>query len=95
MNPGLWTAAAAAGLAVRELPLMVRRSGSTQLVPDGCAVRMLDADDGALPAVLAAIGVGFGHPDTAVGNAGPGTGTYASWSAGIHLSPFSAGVDRP
>jgi predicted GNAT family acetyltransferase len=68
MNPGLRTAA---GLAVREMPLMVRKAASLPPpVPIECAVRVLDADDGALPVVLAAIGIGFDHPGTAVGDAG-------------------------
>jgi GNAT superfamily N-acetyltransferase len=71
MNPGLRSAAVAAGLPVRDLPLMVRRDAFPPLVPDGCTVRILPADDEALPAVLAAIGVGFGDPGTAVGVAGP------------------------
>ena len=71
MNPGLRTAAGVVGLAVREMPLMVRGAASfPPQVPDGCAVRVLDADDRALPVVLAAIEVGFGHPGTAVGAAG-------------------------
>ena len=71
INSGLRSAAVAAGLQVRDLPLMVRRDAFPPLAPDGFTVRMMPADDEALPAVLAAIGVGFGDPGTAVGVAGP------------------------
>jgi GNAT superfamily N-acetyltransferase len=68
--PDLRSTARAAGLLVRELPLMALRRRAATSVPDGYRVRILDAEDPCLPAALAAIGVGFGTPGTGRGAAG-------------------------
>jgi ribosomal protein S18 acetylase RimI-like enzyme len=68
--PELGGIARAAGLSVRELPLMALRTPLPAGVPHGYRVRVLPADDPALPATLAAIGVAFGTPGTDPGAAG-------------------------
>ncbi|MGN6332083.1 MAG: GNAT family N-acetyltransferase [Motilibacteraceae bacterium] len=71
-TPALREAARAAGLQVHEHPLLVLAG---QVAPpalaDGVRVRVVPADDPALPAVQAAIHLGFGDPGTDVGAAGP------------------------
>ena len=62
-----------AGLSVAERPLMVldpRRRLPPQPVPHGVDVRALEADDPALPAVLALPGLAFVDEGTAVGATG-------------------------
>lgn len=71
LRPGLADAVAATGMAVCPLPLMVCRRPDTVPAPaPGVRVRMLAATDPAIPAVQAAIGVGFSAPGTGVGPAG-------------------------
>ncbi len=70
MAPDLRATARAAGLSVRELPLMTRRGAATTSIPAGYRTRVHGPDDPGLPAVLAAIGVGFGTPGTNPGAAG-------------------------
>jgi len=70
LAPDLHATARAAGLQVRELPLMALRGLAATGVPDGYRVRILDADDPCVPSALAAIGVAFGTPGTDRGAAG-------------------------
>lgn len=74
-TPALLDAARAAGLQVHEHPLLVLSEPLAPLAPperrDGVRVRVVPADDPALPAVQAAIHLGFGEPGTGVGVAGP------------------------
>ena len=69
LRPELAGAVEATGMTVFSLPLMVCR---TSLDPGNAAaqVRVLAADDAELPAVQAAIGLGFAAPGTALGSAG-------------------------
>jgi ribosomal protein S18 acetylase RimI-like enzyme len=63
----------AAGLPVQERPLMVLDPGRPlppHLLPDGVTLRVLTADDAALPAVLALPRLAFAETGTAVGPAG-------------------------
>jgi GNAT superfamily N-acetyltransferase len=71
--PGLLGVAHAARMQVREAPLMVLREGRwrTPEPPDGVTVRLLGPGDPALAATGAVQYIGFGHPGTAVGDAGP------------------------
>jgi GNAT superfamily N-acetyltransferase len=69
MAPDLSATARAAGLSVRELPLMIRRSVPTTSIPNGYRTRVLGPEDPSVPAALAAIGVGFGTPGTQLGAA--------------------------
>jgi GNAT superfamily N-acetyltransferase len=69
-SPGLAETVRAAGLSVRELPLMMLRAPIVARVPDGYRIRVLPADDPSLPAALAAIGVAFGTPGTDLGAVG-------------------------
>jgi GNAT superfamily N-acetyltransferase len=68
--PSAEAAARAAGLEVERFGLLVLGRPLTPAPVDGIAVRLLEADDHELPAAQAAIMVGFGHPGTAVGEAG-------------------------
>jgi GNAT superfamily N-acetyltransferase len=70
LAPDLRATARAAGLQVRELPLMALRRLAATGVPAGYRVRILDADDPCVPSALAAIGVAFGTPGTDRGAAG-------------------------
>ncbi|HEU4675124.1 MAG TPA: GNAT family N-acetyltransferase [Motilibacteraceae bacterium] len=71
-TPALLGAARATGLQVHEHPLLVLGDDVPPAsVPAGVAVRVLAADDPALPATQAAIHLGFGEPGTDVGSAGP------------------------
>lgn len=69
LRPELRAAVAATGMTVFSLPLMVCR---TVVDPGDVAaqIRVLDANDADLPAVQAAIGLGFAAPGTAIGAAG-------------------------
>lgn len=70
LQPQLAEAVRAAGLVVCELPLMIYRGGGDVSAPAAVTVRLISADDPALPQVQAAIGVGFATPGTRVGAAG-------------------------
>ena len=71
--PGLLDVARAAGMRVKQVPLMVLGAGRwrTPDAPDGITVRLLGAGDSALAASGAVQHIGFGHPGTATGAAGP------------------------
>lgn len=70
LHPGLDETVDAAGLLVDHVPLMVQRSAADAGLPPGYRARMVSAEDPLLPAVLAAIGVGFHSPGTAAGPVG-------------------------
>jgi ribosomal protein S18 acetylase RimI-like enzyme len=59
-TPGLGAAAVGAGLTVSEYPLMVLADRTPAPTPTGFDVRLLEADDPALLAVLTAVHRGFG-----------------------------------
>lgn len=59
-SPSLLPAARAAGLEIMEAPLMVLAGAVPAAPPEGVTVRMIDADDPALPAAIAAQDRGFG-----------------------------------
>jgi hypothetical protein len=82
IHPALAEAARSAGLGVQLLPLMVLRRESTAGVPPGYSVRIQPADNPALPAALAAIGLSFGTPGTAVGAVGSAERDAAAATAG-------------
>ena len=71
--PGLLAVARGAGLSVLEAPLLVLGSGRwrTPSPPPGIDVRLLSADDPALAASRAVAHIGFSHPGTGAGEAGP------------------------
>jgi ribosomal protein S18 acetylase RimI-like enzyme len=73
VDPGLIAIARAAGLQVREAPLLVLGGGRwrTPDPPDGTTVRLLGPGDPALSAFGAVQDIGFGNPGTEVGEAGP------------------------
>jgi N-acetylglutamate synthase-like GNAT family acetyltransferase len=77
LQPNLAEAVRAAGLVVFQLPLMIYRGGGEVGAPDAVTVRLIPADDPALPQVQAAIGVGFAAPGTEVGSAGDAERTAA------------------
>jgi GNAT superfamily N-acetyltransferase len=70
VHPALADAARSAGLTVQLLPLMVLHRESTAVIPLEYSVRILPADDPALPSALVAIGLSYGTPGTAVGPVG-------------------------
>lgn len=59
-TPSLLPAAREAGLEVMEAPLMVLGGAVPATVPEGVTVRMIDADDPALPVAISAQDRGFG-----------------------------------
>jgi len=71
-TPSLAGAAAAAGLAVRHLPLLALDAGAwtPPPAPEGVTVRMLGADDRALPGAQATIELAFAAEGTSLGDAG-------------------------
>lgn len=70
-SPGMSAAAAGAGLEVRRHPLLVLGGlVPPPPVPPRIAVRIVAPDDQALVQAWAVPGVAFGHPGTAVGEAG-------------------------
>jgi len=73
LRPGLLAVARAARLNVKQVPLMVLGEGRwrTPDPPDGVTVRLLGPGDPALAAGGAVQHIGFGHPGTAAGDAGP------------------------
>ena len=70
LHQGLYETVKTAGLLVQHVPLMVQRDVPLMALPPGYHARLLTAEDDSLPAVLAAIGVGFHSPGTDVGPAG-------------------------
>jgi len=71
VTPTLAEVARAAGLEIHRHPLMVLREPQPAPLPAGYRLRVLDPDDPALPAAVAAINVGFATPGTAVAAGGP------------------------
>jgi ribosomal protein S18 acetylase RimI-like enzyme len=69
-TPALLDVVRATGLTVSENPLMVLDAPLEIAAPDGVRVRILAADDPAVPAANAVAAVGFGSPGTAAGAAG-------------------------
>jgi GNAT superfamily N-acetyltransferase len=71
--PGLRDVARAARLRVKDVPLMVLGEGRwrTPDPPDGVSVRLLAPGDPALAASGAVQYIGFAHPGTGMGDAGP------------------------
>jgi GNAT superfamily N-acetyltransferase len=91
--PGLRAAIEETGLAVHEHPLMVldpqaaaRAPGS---LPGGTPVRILGADDPALPTALALPHLAFAEPGTRVGTAGP-----AELAAAVPVHASGAALER-
>ncbi|MGZ4171423.1 MAG: GNAT family N-acetyltransferase [Solirubrobacteraceae bacterium] len=70
LAPGLAGAAAAAGLRCSLMPLMVLGAEPVEVPVPGVRTRVLESDDRALGAALAAAEVGFGAPGTSVGPEG-------------------------
>ena len=70
VHPELAATARSTGLAVQLLPLMMLRREWPAGIPPGYSVRILPADDPALPSALAAIGLSFGTPGTGMGAVG-------------------------
>jgi ribosomal protein S18 acetylase RimI-like enzyme len=71
--PGLLDVARGARMKVKQVPLMVLGEGRwrTPEPPDGIVVRLLKPGDRALAGMGAVTYLGFGHPGTALGEAGP------------------------
>ncbi|GGV22417.1 hypothetical protein GCM10010260_73410 [Streptomyces filipinensis] len=70
--PGMRVLVEGSGLPVLERPLMdIDRPVAPAPLPDGVKLRVMTADDPALPAVLALPRLAFGQQDTALGPAGP------------------------
>jgi GNAT superfamily N-acetyltransferase len=72
-TPSLAGAASAAGLEVLQVPLLALAAGdwSTPPAPDGVTLRMLGADDPALPAAQAVVELAFAAQQMQLGDAGP------------------------
>lgn len=68
--PSADAAVRATGMAVEAYPLLVLDRALTPVPVPGITVRLLEADDPALPATQAAIALGFASPGTARGGAG-------------------------
>jgi ribosomal protein S18 acetylase RimI-like enzyme len=73
MVPGLLATVRREGMRVREAPLMVLGPGRwrTPAPPEGVTVRLLEPGDPALGPSGAVADIGFGHPGTEPGLAGP------------------------
>lgn len=71
LAPDLAAVAQAAGLVVHRHPLMVLDREPPAPAVAGVTVRLLGADDEALPAAQAAVSLGFRTAGTAVGDVGP------------------------
>ena len=85
LQPELAAAVRKSGLAVFQLPLMIYRNGGDVTAPQGVEIRVMPHDDPALPAVQAAIGLGFSAPGTQIGTAGDDERNAAEQSvANIH-----------
>jgi N-acetylglutamate synthase-like GNAT family acetyltransferase len=91
--PALRTAVEKTGLVVHEHPLMVLDpQAPTQDPgprPDGLSVRILGADDPALPTALALPHLAFASPGTRIGTAGP-----AELAAAVPVHANSAALER-
>lgn len=74
---------------VQLLPLMVLRGESTGAIPAGYSVRILAADDPELPSTLAAIGLSYGTPGTAVGPVGSAERDAATTPDEHHESAYA------
>lgn len=83
--PSMAGAARAAGMTVRECPLLVIESLVDPRPADG-QVRLMDAADSELGTVNAAIGVAFGTPGTAIAEAGVAERDAAATSTGAERS---------
>ena len=68
-TPSLLAAARAAGMTVEECPLLLLEGDPAEPPDPAAGVRLVTADDPALPLVQAAVHVGFGTPGTSVGEA--------------------------
>jgi predicted GNAT family acetyltransferase len=68
--PALVPAAEGAGLRVEFKPLLALTSTPAEVSATGVTVRVLDSDDVALPAAIAAVDVGFQSRGTAIGQEG-------------------------
>ena len=69
-TPGLRAVVEASGLEVHEHPLMILDPDTPVPVADDVRVRVLDADDPALPSALAVVHLAFADAGTRVGTAG-------------------------
>jgi ribosomal protein S18 acetylase RimI-like enzyme len=69
--PGLATACRDAGLEVVEYPLLVHRTSTAVVVPDGIRIRRLSPEDPAVAAGQVVAALGFASSGTAVGDQGP------------------------
>jgi ribosomal protein S18 acetylase RimI-like enzyme len=70
VTPELRAAVEATGLAVHEHPLMVLDAPAGDVPDHSPTVRIIEADDPALPSALALATLAFGEPGTGVGEAG-------------------------
>ena len=70
-TPSLSAAARAAGLHVRELPLLMLDHPVEVPTPQGVQVRRVAADEPDLERIMAVAAVAFAHEGTAAGDAGP------------------------
>jgi ribosomal protein S18 acetylase RimI-like enzyme len=79
-TPSLIGAARAAGLEVTQVPLLALDAAAWRAAPppEGVTVRMLGADDPALPAAQGAVELAFAAPGTRVGPAGAAERDVAS-----------------
>ena len=99
LAPGLLATARSAGLRVLEAPLLVLGKGRfrTPEPPDGVTVRLLEAGDPALAASGAVAHVGFAHPGTERGEAGPAERDAASSALELDFlsGRIRAGLTQP
>ncbi len=93
LHPELAATVTMAGLAVFRAPLMRYLPASVVTAPPPeVTVRMVPPDDPGLPAVQAAIGVGFGHPGTGAGSAGTADRDDAERTAGTDHAAVRARI---
>ena len=85
-TPSLAAACEGTGLAVHAYPLLVLDTLRVAPVPDGIRLRLVPADDPALPRIQAAVMLGFESAGTAVGTPGPAERDAAAGAQGVaHL----------